>query len=98
MSSNDDAADKKTVANQMGEVVLKAWTDEDFRQRLLADPATVLQQNGVPVPPGVAVKVVEDTDQVNHFVLPPKPADLEISDFRSDDATWCWSANAICSF
>ena len=96
--SSPNGTDKQTVANQMGEVVLKAWTDDDFKQRLLADPATVLQENGVPVPPGVAVKVVEDTDQVNYFVLPSKPEGMEISDFRSDDASWCWSANAIYSF
>ena len=82
----------------MGEVVLKAWTDEDFRQRLLADPATVLQENGVRVPPGVAVKVVEDTDDVNYFVLPSKPADMEVSDFRSDDVSWCWSYNIVGCF
>ena len=98
MSSSYDSSDKKAAANQMGEVILKAWTDPDFKQRLLADPATVLQENGVQVPSGVAVKVVEDTDQVNYFVLPGKPADMEISDFRSDDASWCWSANAVCSF
>lgn len=96
--ANDDAARRQANINQMGEVILKAWTDEDFKQRLIADPATVLQQSGVEVPPGVSVKVLEDTDEVNYFVVPTPPADLEISDFQSADSTWCWSANALCSF
>lgn len=98
MSSSYDDSNKQAVANQMGEVILKAWTDEGFRQRLIADPATVLQENGVQLKPGVNVKVLEDTDQVNYLVLPSKPADMEVSDFQSDDTSWCWSYNALCSF
>lgn len=94
----DESASKRATANQLGQVILKAWTDDDFKQRLLADPATVLQENGVQVQPGVGVKVLEDTDDVNYLVLPTKPANMEISDFQSDDAGWCWSYNALCSF
>lgn len=96
--SYNDSAPKQANAKQLGEVILKAWTDDDFKQRLLADPATVLQENGVQIPPGVGVKVLEDTNDVNYLVLPAKPTDMEVSDFQSDDATWCWSYNVLGCF
>ncbi len=33
-------------------IVAKAWGDEAFKQRLLADPKATLQAVGVPVPAG----------------------------------------------
>src|SRR5262245_31048302 len=56
-----------------GQVVARAWTDEAFKQRLLADPAAALQEHGLAVPPGVTVRVVEDTDRVVHLALPKRP-------------------------
>src|SRR5262245_6999877 len=70
---------RKTVMNAeqqnkvWSQVVAKAWVDDAFKRRLLADPAAVLQEHGVAVPPGVQVKVVEDTDTVRHMTLPARP-------------------------
>ena len=61
-------------AEQWGRIVSRAWADEGFKKRLLADPAAVLQEQGVALPPGVTVRVVEDTDQVMHLTLPARPA------------------------
>lgn len=57
----------------------KAWSDEAFKERLLKEPARVLAENGIEVPPGVEVRVVENTADVTYLTLPPKPAD-ELSD------------------
>jgi hypothetical protein len=64
--------------------VAMKWADPAFRQRLLADPAAVLKENGVPVPPGVQVQVVENTDKLVHLILPrpPSPKDLSEEDLR----------------
>jgi hypothetical protein len=59
---------------QWGQIVARAWRDEAFRQRLLAQPAAVLAEHGLEAPPGVQVRVVEDTEQVIHLVLPRRPA------------------------
>ena len=40
-------------ARRLGEVILRAWTDADYLQRLRDDPAAALDKEGVPVPPGV---------------------------------------------
>jgi hypothetical protein len=59
---------------QWSQVVAKAWTDASFKKQLLADPAAALKQQGIDVPRGLQVKVVENTDQVLYLVLPPKPS------------------------
>ncbi len=57
-------------------VVAKAWSDEEFKQRLLADPKATLQAEGVTVPGGAEVHIMESTDQDVYFSLPAKPAGL----------------------
>ncbi len=64
---------------QWGLLVAKAWSDENLKERLIADPAAVLEENGIDVPYGIELKVVEDTDQVRHLVLPASPSD-DLSD------------------
>ncbi len=59
---------------QYQQIVAKAWGNEMFRNKLLRDPAATLAQEGVAVPAGVQVKVVQDSDSVMHLVLPVKPA------------------------
>jgi hypothetical protein len=59
---------------QYQQIVAKAWANEVYRQRLLRDPAGALRSEGVSVPEGVEVKVLEDTPKLVHFVLPVKPA------------------------
>jgi hypothetical protein len=59
---------------QWSQVVAKAWTDANFKKKLLADPAAALKASGLEVPRGLQVKVVENTDQVLYLVLPPKPS------------------------
>lgn len=61
---------------KLNQLIAKAWADEAFKQRLLADPAAVLQAEGLVLPAGLTVKVVEDTHQLVHLVLPPKPTEL----------------------
>jgi hypothetical protein len=58
-------------------IVEKAWIDNTFKDRLLSDPAKVLRAEGVKIPQGVEVRIVEDTENVLHVVLPVKPASQE---------------------
>lgn len=38
------------------------------------------KENNVDMPEGIEVKVVENTDKLVHFTLPPKPKEGELSD------------------
>ena len=64
------------------QIVLKAWTDETFKQQLLADPAAVMKANGIPVPKGITITAVENTDKAVFVTLPAKPHGLTKDDVK----------------
>jgi len=63
-----------------GQIVSKAGTDAAFKKRLMSDPKSVLKENGLELPQGVDVKVVENTDKLFHLTLPPPASSHELSD------------------
>ena len=63
-------------SNQYQQLIAKCWADEAFKQRLLADPAGTLKAEGMAVPAGVRVQVVENTAQVFTLVIPARPTDV----------------------
>jgi hypothetical protein len=72
---------------QWGQIVSRAWGDNNFNQRLISDPTSVLAEYDLPLPAGQRVAVLEnphqipeDTDDVMHLVLPGKPSDSELSE------------------
>jgi hypothetical protein len=72
---------------QWGQIVARAWAEDDFKQRLLADPAAILREYDLTPPAGVRVEVLEDSDRVAqdtdgviHLVLPGKPSAVELSE------------------
>jgi hypothetical protein len=38
----------------------------------MADPAKILDAEGVNLPDGVSIRVMEDTDQVRTLIIPPR--------------------------
>ena len=60
---------------------VKAATDAEFRERLLADPKAVLAECGVELPADVAVRVAESTTEELVVTIPPLiPAGAEIDE------------------
>lgn len=79
-----------------GQIVAKAWQDESLKKRLLADPAAVLKEYGIEVPPGVQLRVVENTDQILHLTLPSKPTrELSENELERVAAGGIWGAVLI---
>jgi hypothetical protein len=72
-------APRRDFAKQWGELVARAWSDEAFRSRLLAEPAPTLAEQGIQFSPGVEVRVHQSTPTLVHLVLPLRPAE-ELSD------------------
>ena len=80
------------------QIVARAWHDEDFMQRLLADPRAVLAEYDLEGPPGseVAVEIgpevkVEDTGKGRRFMLPTRPAEeVAIEDLFGSAVAYCW--------
>lgn len=67
-------------ANPLARVIARTWADPGFKARLIADPIATLKAEGVTMPDGVTVAVVENTADHVHLVLPPPPPEGEISD------------------
>ncbi|GAB1394963.1 hypothetical protein MASR1M60_31270 [Rhodocyclaceae bacterium] len=63
-------------AKQYQQLIAKCWADEAFKQKLLADPAATLKAEGIEVPAGVTVQVVENTAQQFTLVIPMNPEEL----------------------
>ena len=76
---------------EFGKIIAKAWRDPAFKSALIADPAAALKAEGIDVPAGMAVTVLENTDKQFHLVLPPVPTD-ELSDEALDAVAGGYSA------
>ncbi|QFY45081.1 NHLP leader peptide family natural product precursor [Candidatus Methylospira mobilis] len=68
---------------KMQQVIAKCWQNSDFKTELMAKPEETLRNEGVELQAGVSVKVVEDTENLLHLVIPCKPA--ELSEEELDD-------------
>ena len=69
-------SDAQSGQREWGQVVAKAWSDDSFKQRLISDPEAALRESGLPVQGGKKIRVVEDTADTVHVVLPAKPNEL----------------------
>jgi hypothetical protein len=78
-----EEAQMQDFAKRYGQLVARAWGDQAFKAQLLAEPTRALAEQGIQLPPGVEVRMVENTDRVLHLALPPKPPD-ELSDEQLD--------------
>jgi len=70
---------QEVQSNQINNILSKCWADASFKQKLLANPAEVLKAEGVEIPAGYTIQVLENTDKVVNYVLPPNP-NAELSD------------------
>ena len=67
-------------ARKTSQIIAKSWADDGFKGRLLSNPMDTLKAEGVEIPAGVTVRVLENTSNVVHLVLPAKPTDLSDED------------------
>jgi hypothetical protein len=65
------------------QVVARAWADEAFKQRLLAEPYAVLKEHGISLREDATIRVLENTAEVVHLVLPARPA-TEVSGYGAE--------------
>jgi hypothetical protein len=61
--------------SDFGKIIARAWRDPAFKAELIANPAAALKAEGIDVPAGLAVTVLENTDKQFHLVLPQAPSD-----------------------
>ena len=71
---------KEDLGVKLSQIVKKAWEDAAFKQRLLNNASEVLKEEGLSVPEGMEIKVVENTGTVVHIVLPARHAGAPLDD------------------
>lgn len=54
------------------DIIRYAWSDEQFRQRLVDDPRGALAEMGIQLPAGQVVEVIEDSRSKTHMVIPQR--------------------------
>lgn len=57
----------------VSKAIAQAWANPEFKKKLVNDPHAALAEHGVQVPEGMSIKVVENTDDTVHLVLPSAP-------------------------
>ncbi len=76
---------------QWGKIVAQAWSDADFKARLLREPQAVLREFGIEPEAGVELRVVEDEASVQHLILPPCPSgDLAEEELAPGAVGFCY--------
>jgi hypothetical protein len=79
-SKKGTAMKQEELSTKMEQLIAKCWVEEGFKHQLLADPSATLKAEGVEVPVGLSIKVLENDDTVFHLVIPAKPTETELSD------------------
>jgi len=66
------------LGKKISQLIARCWSDENFRRKFVTDPLATLKAEGVDLemPAGASLKVVQDTEDLAHFVLPAKPTEL----------------------
>lgn len=58
-------------------VITQSWTDQAFKQKLLANPKAVIEKEfGKNIPEGVEIQVLEETTDIVYMILPRLTDDL----------------------
>ncbi len=60
----------------ISKAIARAWRDSAYKAKLLSDPHAALAEAGVEVPEGTNIKVVENSSDTHHLVLPTAPANV----------------------
>jgi len=81
----------KEFIKKYAEIVVRAWDDEDYKKKLISNPEKVLKKEGIIMPCGISVKVIDGETKQSYDLstknmilpLPQKPQDN--GDFDLDD-------------
>lgn len=73
-------------------LVARVWADEAFKRHLMDQPAEVLKEYGLEVPPGLEIRILENTDRVHYLTLPAKPIEppADLSDRQMETVAGGW--------
>lgn len=65
--------EKNSSQEIYSKVIAKAWSDPQFKEKLLKNPESTLQAEGFEIPQGTKIILHENTDKELYLVIPQKP-------------------------
>ena len=65
--------EERNFSKTLAELFAACWKDDALKQRFMSDPKSVLAEYDMPVPDGMDVKVVENSDNTVHITMPMAP-------------------------
>ncbi|BAI74510.1 nitrile hydratase (plasmid) [Azospirillum sp. B510] len=66
-------------------IVARAWSDEDFKAKFLADPKAMFEEHlGTKLPETLVMTAHEETADALHFVIPAKPQ-IDLDELSDED-------------
>lgn len=71
---------KVEFKSAMTKLILKAWTDENFKAKLEENPSEALKSIGIPIPDGIKFLVVFNNESTFNIVVPTKPISSRLTD------------------
>ncbi len=74
--------DKEQFEKAYGKLVAKAFEEDDFKAKLLADPKKIFKENGIEIPEKVKVNILENKNDLVNFVLPMDMSELDEDDLQ----------------
>jgi hypothetical protein len=72
--------ERKEQERKYAKLIARVWSDESFKEKLVSDPRTVLAAEGLPVPDGVEVTIVEQTEQRLYLIIPMRPDGITVEE------------------
>ncbi len=76
-----------------GRIVARAWSDPEFKKRLLADPESVFEENGIEVPENTHIHVQDGETPTPsahlHLTIPPRPDDQALESTAAEAFICC---------
>ena len=67
------------------DIVTRAWKDRTFRDRLLQDPDAVLTEHGFKRAKGRSYRVVADSKDTKHLILPESARRVRVKPVRGSE-------------
>ena len=75
MNHTNNTSDQTEWQKAYSKVVAKAWSDSDYKNKLLNDPRAALSDMGLEVPTSLNISVMENSTQKMYLVLPTPPTE-----------------------
>jgi len=67
--------DNVQLRRGLARLIVSSWRSDHYKHQAVVDPAGTLAAQGVDVPAGVTIHIVEDSEKTRHVILGDKPLD-----------------------